>query len=152
MESKSFSIILVISTMLTGLLAGFFYTWSFTIMQSLDLAGPISASRAMVSINAHIRDGWFGTIFFGAPISVIISLVVLLRTNQNGVKWAFIAMFFAMCSLAVTFTQHLPLNEQLANGLRWSEYFEVWTQWNHVRMTTSTLAFICMLFVLISRD
>ena len=148
MNTKLNTFILIITTMLTGLLAGFFYTWSFTIMQSLDIAGPVSASRAMVSINAHLQTGWFGAVFFGTPVAVLISLTLLLGSNRKGVMWLLVALFFSLCTLAITFTQHLPLNSQLANGLSWSEYYVAWTSWNHVRMLTSLFAFLCMLGLL----
>lgn len=141
--------VLLITTLLVGLLAGFFYTWSFTIMQSLNLISDGNASNAMVSINANIRNGWFAAIFFGAPISIFISLIISLITKRKIVTlWLSIALIFSVATLIITFTKHLPLNAELANGANWSSYFNSWVQWNHVRMATSLLAFISMLFAL----
>lgn len=149
MSSKLQFQVLFFTTLLAGLLAGFFYTWSFTIMQSLNLISDGNASNAMVSINANIRNGWFAAIFFGAPISIFISFIVSLITKRKIVTlWLSISLIFSVATLIITFTKHLPLNAELANGANWSSYFNSWIQWNHVRMITSLLAFISMLCVL----
>ncbi len=150
MHSKFQLIMLVLNTILAGLLAGFFYTWSFTIMQSLGLTGESSASVAMISINANIRDGWFAALFFGAPLTILLSLVIMAGAKGKGiVLWLFLALGFAISTLVITFTIHLPLNDELAAGVSWSSYVGPWVQWNHVRLVTSLLAFISMLCALV---
>lgn len=142
-------LLLILSTVLAGLLAGFFYTWSFTIMQSLSLIEEHNAASAMNSINSNIRTGWFAAIFFGAPVSIIFSLIVIFREKQKVMYlWVSLASLFALATFIVTFTVHLPLNSELENGAQWSSYVEPWVQWNHVRMGTSLAAFLCMLCVI----
>lgn len=141
--------ILVVSTLLAGLIAGFFYTWSFTIMQSLNLVEPSVASKAMVAINANIRSAWFAIIFFGAPVAILVSCLVVFSTSKKGKVWTALALAFAVATLVVTFSQHLPLNDQLAAGMPWRDYMSDWVAWNHVRMVTSLIAFACMLIALL---
>ena len=150
MNRRTVTILIVLATISTGLIAGFFYTWSFTIMQSLNLTDENTASSAMNSINANIRNGWFAAIFFGAPVLTAISLIVTLLKNRNKSLWVFTAFVFAVCTLVITFTQHIPLNNGLANGLAWSQYYPEWVAWNHARMCTSLLAFLSMLLGLVS--
>lgn len=148
MSSKPRFLLLLLTTILAGLLAGFFYTWSFTIMQSLNLIGESNAATAMVSINANIRSGWFAAIFFGAPVFILLSLIAAWREKKKIDLWLSLAFIFAIATLVITFSIHLPLNTELANGLNWSSYMDPWVMWNHVRMLTSLLAFISMLYVM----
>lgn len=142
--------LLVLTAISAGLIAGFFYTWSFTIMQSLNVTDDAVAASAMISINANIRSGWFAAIFFGAPVLIAVSLAVKLLNNRKRSFWILCAFVFAISTLTITFTQHLPLNSELANGLAWSQYYPEWVTWNHARMLTSLLAFLCMLLGLMS--
>ncbi|MFK7997893.1 MAG: anthrone oxygenase family protein [Granulosicoccus sp.] len=100
----------------------------------------------MISINANIRSGWFAAIFFGSPIVVLLYFITTFRTkNRENLIWVACALVFAIVTTVVTFTQHLPLNNQLENGLSWQDYIAPWLQWNHVRTATSLLAFALML-------
>jgi uncharacterized membrane protein len=49
-----------------ALSAGFFYTYSISVMPGLAAADPLSAIRAMQGINAVIRTPVFAFAFFGA--------------------------------------------------------------------------------------
>ncbi|MEB8433853.1 DUF1772 domain-containing protein [Cocleimonas sp. KMM 6892] len=143
--------LLFLATLLAGLLAGFFYTWSFTIMQSLDLIDDSNAATAMISINANIRNGWFGVIFFGTPLSILFSLILILGArNKRLLLWVSLALAFAISTLVITFSKHLPLNDELANSSNWASYVGPWVLWNHARMVTSFLAFASMLCALVS--
>ena len=151
MDRKVQRLFLFLTTVLAGLLAGFFYTWSFTIMQSLDMVDEKIASAAMNSINANIRNGWFASIFFGSPIATILSVVAVIKSKKKEVYlWVSLAAVFAIATFIITFSIHLPLNAELANGLEWSSYVGRWVQWNHARMVTSLLAFVFMLCAMIS--
>lgn len=138
------------SVFLIGLNAGFFYTWSFTVTQSLDLAKPESAINAMQFINANIRNAWFAAIFFGAPVLLFsTALLLFLRGIFKPALLFFIAFIAVVFTIAVTMAVHVPLNNQLANVVStsenaasvWSSYSTEWTLWNHLRSTTSNISF-----------
>lgn len=149
MKFKATTTLFILTIIATGLLAGFFYAWSFTIMHSLDLIAEDDATKSMVSINANIRNGWFAAIFFGAPALVLLSLITSMAVTSKRVSfWVFLALNLAIFTLVITFTIHLPLNEQLANGVEWGSYSAPWVQWNHARTATSMLAFVSMLCAL----
>lgn len=151
MDRKKQRTFLLLTTVLAGLLAGFFYTWSFTIMQSLDLIDESTASVAMNSINANIRNGWFAVIFFGTPVTTILSLLMIIRLKQKEMyPWVLLAAVFAVATFVITFTIHLPLNAELTNGQEWSSYVGPWVQWNHARTATSLLSFISMTWTMVS--
>ncbi|MGB1012238.1 MAG: DUF1772 domain-containing protein [Thiolinea sp.] len=150
MERKIVIALLVLTSVAAGLNAGFFYTWSFTIMQSLNLAGEVTATESMNAINANIRNAWFGAIFFGAPALIAISLVAAWLKFRNALWWVLPAFIFAVLTLVITFSQHIPLNNELAGGLMWSQYYPDWVTWNHARMCTSVLSFVFMLLAALS--
>ena len=137
-----------ISIVLIGLNAGFFYTWSFTIMQSLGQIDAQHAIQAMQSINANIRTGWFAAIFFGAPFSLFVTGVLMLRSNRSAAVCALLAFVLAATTVIITFSLHVLMNNELATVESsaaaqsvWSDYSERWTNWNHARTITSILAF-----------
>jgi len=136
-----------ISTLLIGLNAGFFYTWSFTIMQSLGQIDTQHAISAMQTINANIRNGWFAVIFFGAPVALLITALMMFSTNRAAAVYALLAFVFATITVVLTLLLHVPMNNELATvdgGTAaqsvWSVYSERWTSWNHARTLTSVIA------------
>ncbi len=147
MSSKGLFSLACFTTLLTGLNAGFFYTWSFTITGSLDLIDPASAIDAMRSINANIRSGWFALIFFGAPLALLITTVFAFSQRRNIVSWL-AALLLMATTVTVTTRLHVPMNNALAAAdtgdlaAIWSDYSTRWTLWNHLRTLTSTLAFL----------
>lgn len=146
-RTTAFSL-LAISSLLIGLNAGFFYTWSFTIMQSLGQIDTAHAISAMQTINANIRSAWFAAIFFGAPLALLITSAMIFRSNRSAAKYALLAFVFATATIIITLRLHVPMNNELATvdsataaNSVWSVYSERWTSWNHIRMLTSILAF-----------
>lgn len=138
-----------LTTALTGLNAGFFYTWSFTITGGLDLIDPQHAVSAMRSINANIRNGWFAMIFFGSPLTLLICLIAV-SVSRGPARLAgmwLAALALMITTLLVTAQLHVPMNNALAAAgdadpaRLWNDYSNHWTSWNHLRTTTSTVAF-----------
>lgn len=157
MKNPGFTITLL-ATILIGLNAGFFYTWSFTIMQSLDLIDPQHAISAMQSINANIRNVWFATIFFGVVAVQILSLVIaIIRRKTSSAVFIGLALITVVSCISITFQMHVPWNNALgeisptdanAAGI-WTEYSAKWTQWNHWRTLSSGMSFMMMLVALV---
>lgn len=59
----------------TGLMAGFFYTYSCSVMLGLDLVGDRAFIDTMRSINSTVRNTWFGNSFFGALLLTAASVL-----------------------------------------------------------------------------
>ncbi len=137
-----------ISTILIGLNAGFFYTWSFTIMQSLGQINAQHAISAMKAINANIRTGWFAVIFFGAPLALLVTGAMMYRSNRPAAVCSLLGFVFAATTVIITLSLHVPMNNELAMvevttaaQSVWPAYSERWTIWNHARTLASVLAF-----------
>lgn len=140
---------------LSALLAGFFYTWSFTVMNGLNAASPEVAIQAMQAMNANIRNPWFGIVFFGAPFVAFIATAMCVLSSQRGAALLTGLGFVSIIAvIAITASQHVPWNEALATvNLRqsgeqasaiWRDYADKWVPWNHARAALSLLAFLCV--------
>jgi len=104
-------IVILIATVLIGLNAGFFYTWSFTIMQSLDLIDPQHAISAMQTINANIRNAWFGAIFFGVVVAQLLSLVfAIFCKKMSSATFIGLALIAVITCIGITMQMHVPWN------------------------------------------
>ena len=135
----------------SALSAGFFYTYSISVMPGLAATDPSSAIRAMQGINAVIRTPVFAFAFFG---SLLFPLAVALaawmgRARQVAVLAFLSAALYGLGVFAVTFLVNVPLNEALARanptsdtaGSLWANYYGPWTTWNHLRAICVCLTF-----------
>lgn len=146
------TVILFCALVLTGLDAGFFYTWSFTVMQGLDAASPAAAVEAMNAVNANIRNGWFAAIFFGAPaVTLLAAIALAIAGRRQRAVLAALALIALAGLVAVTVSLHVPWNETLlaapagADPARlWSDYSPEWTAWNHLRTALGIVAFVLL--------
>jgi uncharacterized membrane protein len=143
----------LVSVLLLGLLAGFFYAYSNSVMWGLDDTAPEAAIAAMQGINRVVRNPLFAASFFGAPLATTVAAAFLWR--RAGAAAGLVAVLaLALCLLAVGITAvvNVPMNEALAAldpaavdpAQAWSDYSERWTFWNHVRFAASLLAFALM--------
>ncbi len=135
----------------SALSAGFFYTYSVSVMPGLAAADPSSAIRAMQGINAVIRTPTFAFAFFGALLfPLAASLAAWIGRARQVALLAFLsAALYGLGVFAVTFLVNVPLNEALASAnptsdtaaSLWANYYGPWTTWNHVRTVCACLAF-----------
>lgn len=149
--------LLVVTLVLTAMSAGFFYTWSFTVMRGLDAAPGGAAVAAMNAVNAAIRNAWFAPIFFGPLVFGVLAVVAYVPLLPKPVALLVLAAFiaYALGTFAVTLAVHLPMNDALALAARtaepgtestlWQAYSARWTAWNHVRTGAAALSFAALL-------
>jgi len=153
----------LLAVVLLGLNAGFFFTWSFTIMQALDLVSADHAIDAMQSINRNVRNAWFAVIFFGAPAISLIALILhLLQRHWHRAIWAAVSCVAIAVTVVTTMLFHVPWNQALAElvisasasdaSSIWTTYSSQWTTANHGRTAASMVAFIAMLIALTRRS
>ncbi|WP_417513013.1 DUF1772 domain-containing protein [Minwuia sp.] len=151
---------LLASVLLAGLHAGFFFTWSFTVMNGLDAASPDVAIAAMQSVNANIRNVPFGIVFFGAPLAALVTTIIVFAFGSRSAGVLAGLGFLALAAtVAVTAGVHVPWNDELAvqtvpataeaAAQLWAGYSGPWTEWNHLRSLTSLLG--CLFLVLAFR-
>lgn len=134
----------------SGLVAGFFFAFSFCVMKALDrLPAPHGAS-AMQSINIVVINPWFMTLFFGtALVCAVLTASALVRSDRPG--WIYLlsgSLLYLAGSILVTILFNVPRNNALEavdpnsseGAARWADYVPSWTAWNHVRTAASLAA------------
>lgn len=133
-------LMLALAAFASALSAGFFYTYSISVMPGLDAAEPFAAIGAMQGINATIRTPVFAFAFFGT-FGFTIAAATLARRRVVLLPLLAAAILYAGGNLALTFLLHVPMNDALAvvktapnDALTiWRDYAGPWTAWNHVR-------------------
>ena len=149
-------VILIAATLLTGLLAGFYYAWSCSVMPGLKGTDDRTFITAMQKINIAILNPAFMLIFIGPLIAIALSIILLfIDGGVSAAICALVALIGVIAEIAITARQNQPMNialdaagtyDDLANPRETRAQFEApWVRWNHLRTATSTLAFLLML-------
>jgi uncharacterized membrane protein len=141
-------LLLALAAFASALSAGFFYTYSISVMPGLDAIDPFAAVVAMQGINATIRTPVFAFAFFG-PLAFTILAAALARRRGVLLPLLAAAIVYAAGVLALTFVVHVPMNDALAEVKTaandaltiWREYAAPWLAWNHVRAIAAAAAF-----------
>jgi uncharacterized membrane protein len=143
-----------ITLLLTGMMAGFFFAYSSSVMLGLDAAGAAHAIPAMQAINVTVRNPVFFAAFFGMPVAALLSAVVFLIARRPIAAALFLiagSVYFLGALLPTTLV-NVPMNEALATttvpsdpltALKlWSDFSVPWTWWNTLRTAFSTLSLL----------
>ncbi len=145
--------LLFLTCILGALNAGFFFTWSFTVLQGLNTIDPAVAVSAMQGINNNIRSFAFGAVFFGTPaLGLLTGLGLLLTRKRLSGALTLVGALSLVASVAITALMNLPLNEALAGANQahvdalWQAYSSAWLSANHLRLGTSLLGAGLFLF------
>ena len=133
----------------SGLMAGFFFAFSATVMWALERQPAAAGIAAMQAINVVVLNPLFlGTFFGTAILSLVLDIVALMDwlAPRSGYLLAGSLLYFVGTFL-VTVLFNVPLNNKLAavkpdsaeGNAVWTHYLRVWMAWNHVR-TVAPLA------------
>ncbi|MBN4071854.1 DUF1772 domain-containing protein [bacterium AH-315-F18] len=139
----------IITALGSGLMAGFFFSFSICIMKALSDTPAAQAIATMKSINIVVLNPWFLIPFFGlSAISLILIVMALLHWEESGSRYIFAGgLSYLIGTFLVTIIFNVPRNNQLADvddastdaNELWAIYLVGWTRWNHVR-TIAALA------------
>lgn len=136
---------------LTGLFAGFFGTYSFSVVRGLAIADDSTYVAAFQGINETIRNAEFALVFFGALPAIIVALIANRGRSGQHLRLAALVMVFA--TMAITFVGNVPLNNDFAEANAFdaqaataarAAFENSWNQLNLARTATSALAFIAL--------
>jgi uncharacterized membrane protein len=132
-----------------GLMAGFFFAFSFCVMQALGKLPPAQGVAAMQSVNVVVINPWFLTVFMGtAALCVVATIAAALNRHHPSASYLIVgSVLYVVGTFTVTMRFNVPLNNALAalsaDGAEaarlWTRYLSTWTNWNHVR-TAAALA------------
>src|SRR3712207_5808384 len=156
-------ITLTLATLTTGLIAGFFYAYTCSVTLGLPLLPDEQYIEAMQAINATVRNGVFAFSFFGAVLSLLLTLAFHApRLRSRGFLCiALAAVLYIGVGFMVTLLVNVPMNEGLARvgdlgpaalaQVR-AEYEGPWNFWNGVSTVFSSLAFLALIGACLSRS
>ncbi len=149
-------IIAMISLVLNAALFGFFYAWICSTMWGLDATDPRIAIKAMQAMNASVRNTVFAPAFFGSPIALAMTALLLAYQRQWSSALSFACGAGCLCcAFLITTTLNVPMNQSLAAvqvpddlhaaRIIWQNYSEPWQFWNQIRTLASGIALLLAL-------
>jgi len=157
------SLSLVAATLTTGLIAGFFYAYACSVTLGLARLPDEHYVEAMQAINATVRNGVFAFSFFGAVLSLLVTLAVHAPrpSSRSFILIVLAAVLYIGGGFMMTFLMNVPMNEELARvgeatpesfaAVR-ADYEGLWNFWNGVRTVFSSLAFLALIGACLSRS
>ena len=152
------NIILLIATLTTGLMAGLFYAWSFSVTTGLLKLSDTSYIEAMQSLNKAILNPAFFLIFWGSILSLILVTILHYEQPLSSIFWHLLiaTVVYLIGSIAVTIVGNVPLNNSLEKfqlisssleeiKLQRAAFESRWNTLNMIRTISSSLAFIVLI-------
>jgi uncharacterized membrane protein len=150
MSTDMISAVTLFAALGSGLMAGFFFAFSFTVMGALSRLPTAQGMAAMQHINVVVINPWFGVGFFGTALAcAALAILSLFRWHEPGSAYLVVGgLLYLVGTILVTFAFNVPRNNALAAldpvspeaVSYWGDYLTSWTAWNHVRTATSLAA------------
>jgi len=147
------AVVLLLATIVNGLLAGFFYAFSHSVMPGLARRDDRTYVGAFQGMDQAVYNPWFMSTFVGGPLLVAASLVLHLDDDATTVALLVAALVLAVATVAITASVHLPLNKEIQEadvdggtdpGAARARFEERWVRFNVVRTVTSVGAFVAV--------
>jgi uncharacterized membrane protein len=148
-----------LAALASGLVAGFFFAFSTTVMGALGRQPVASGIATMQSINVVVLNPWFLGIFLGSAIAcAVLAIAALLKWHEPGSAFLLAgALLYVVGTFLVTIVFNVPLNDALAavapdspaGAELWARYLRTWTAWNHVRTIAPLLAAACLTIAIV---
>ncbi|MGW6982215.1 anthrone oxygenase family protein [Streptomyces sp. NPDC054932] len=117
-RGRAATVLLLVSTVLMGLMAGLFFAFDVSVMPGLAAGDERTYVTAMQNFNAAIDgNGLFGMAFVLALLVSAASAVVEFRKGRRTVAvWVGVATVAYFVVLMITFSVNIPLNNELADA------------------------------------
>jgi uncharacterized membrane protein len=155
------TLILVMATVASGLSAGLFYSYFFSVMRGLAATDDRTFVSAMQAINVKIINGWFAAVFVGAPLLTVVSAILLWISGSGSARnWVLAAIVLWALTIIITMAANVPLNnaliaagepDRIADLGEVRRQFETaWVRWNTLRTVTSVAAFGSIVLALVA--
>ena len=129
--------------LLSGLMAGIYFTFSVVIMRSFSTLDALMGARAMITINQVIVKTLFLPLFFGSTVlaCVLIASVLLDGIGSTDYLTLLSSAIYIVGMFLVTLVGNVPMNnklqsladQQAALTQYWQSYLTTWTRLNHIR-------------------
>jgi len=104
------------ATIVTGLYAGFFFTYEASVTIALSDVGDTTYVETFQAINDTVQNPAFGLVFFGSIPAIAVALAVNWTTIGRVPRVAMVAaLVLYLAGVMVTGAGNVPLNETLAS-------------------------------------
>jgi uncharacterized membrane protein len=151
---------LLAATITTGLMAGLFAGFAYSVMPGLGRSSSRTLIEAMQNINKAIINGWFMLPFLGSAPLIVLAVVLAWRGyGRNALPWIIAALAVYLVAFVITSAVNVPLNNQLdkaGNPAHISDLAAIrnsfehkWVTWNIVRALVHAAAFGCLAWALV---
>jgi uncharacterized membrane protein len=139
------------ATVLMGLSAGLFTTFSYAVMPGLRRTDDATFVQSMRAINVAVLNPVFALVFAGALVATGAALVT--GWGESWRSWAIAGLVLYLGVLGVTFAANVPMNNALESGTRdpaalRAAFEHNWVLFNHLRSVLSTCAFASLVAAL----
>lgn len=145
-------LLVAVTTVLTGLLAGLYYAYAVSVLPGLGSTPDTVFAPAMNGINVAIQNPVFFLSFMGAPLLSVIVLLLSFRGSKARLGWLVAAAILNVASIAITISLNIPLNDALARDNDVAAFEGAWVTWNVVRTLVTTGALVALIGALMTRD
>ena len=157
---KTETIILASAILLTGLMAGIFFTWSNAVKPGIGKLSDLEYLRSLQSMNRVILNKAFIGIFLGAIIAVALVPIFHFKIAPNSIFWLLLLALvtYWIGVFGVTVFGNIPLNEILDKiNLESITLEEIKTlrtsievKWNNLNLIRSISSGITFLLLIVS--
>jgi uncharacterized membrane protein len=152
------TIILIMATLSSGLIAGLFYAWSISVTPGLAKVSDENYLHAFQSMNRAILNPALFIFFFGLVILLPMLCYLSYKSPGSSVFWLILpaTIFYLVGTMAVTILGNIPLNNALEALKIDSMTFEhmasfrlgfenKWNTLNMIRTICSSLSFLLLI-------
>jgi uncharacterized membrane protein len=155
------TIVLLLATLTSGLVAGVYVFYAHTVMPGLGRAGDRTFVAGFQALDRAIVNPWFMvSAFLGAPVLTLVAALLHLGEDTRSVLvWVVVSLVLDLVTVGITVGINVPANNRLkAAGdadiidvaAARTEFDEGrWVRWNLVRVVLSVAAFGALLWSLV---
>ena len=153
-------VLLAVSAVLGGLMAGFFFAYSASVVLALRTLSASEYTTVIQEINEKVLNVVFGIAFFGAVVVPIGSAIIVVFqgywTTLSGQLFLAGVVVYLVGTFLVTARIHIPMNDRIATWSpvsppdEWVTVQARWGRWNHVRTTAAVVSFALYLAAIVS--
>jgi uncharacterized membrane protein len=142
-------VLTLVTALACGLVAGFFFAFSTTVMKALTRVPESQGLVAMQTINVVVINPLVMLALFGTGVvCVVLAIAAFVEWGEPYAVYLLLGSLVYLAGVVLlTFVYHVPRNDELAAldpedataASHWTRYARTWTAWNHVR-TVAPLA------------
>lgn len=158
MIDKLLPVLVIVTALGSGLMAGLFLAFSIAVMTALNRLPAAHGIAAMQSINTSILNPIIGLVFGGTAVAALaLAIIAPFHWGDDGSAWMLAgSLLYLAGGLLVTILFNVPRNDALAaldpnapaSASEWASYVSTWTALNHVRTVLILAATLCLILSL----